>query len=408
MRRRFVITIALAAILTAPSGALAYSPGTARGGIVAGPDGNIWAGIPTGALYKVTTSGQITPANSGGMISGELASGPNGDIWASVVGFGAGPPGIAEISPLGPAFVFAPYQVAGLTVGPDGNIWFTSGLAGTASEVVEVSRIASDGQVTSYPIPVSLVPGLDAQHLNEVAPLEIASGDGALWMLTYNGLIRMTTDGQMTFLPIPNTGGEESGLTYGPDGNLWATYGEYLSGLAVRRITRSGQVTAIPLPPGRASGEEGGGITGGPDGNIWVANGSRILRITPAGGVTECPTGLPASSPAEGITTGPDGNLWFRSLYAIGRITTSCAVTNFPLPGNTGKPPVYLYCVVPTLKGESVPEVRRQLARAHCQLGHVSRSARHTARKSVVLRQKPAAKTVRPQGTRVSVVLSGR
>lgn len=60
----------------------------------------------------------------------------------------------------------------------------------------------------------------------------------------------------------------------------------------------------------------------GPDGNVWVAMGTKVARVTPAGGVTEFD---PADiTGANGIVTGPDGNLW---------ITQSGGVAKFA-PGN--------------------------------------------------------------------------
>src|SRR5262249_9229459 len=75
------------------------------------------------------------------------------------------------------------------------------------------------------------------------------------------------------------------------------------------------------------------GITAGPDGNLWFteAAGNRIGRITPAGVITEVPVLTPASQPV-GIPVGPDGNLGFTEFAAnkIGRIPPSGVMTEFP------------------------------------------------------------------------------
>ena len=58
-----------------------------------------------------------------------------------------------------------------------------------------------------------------------------------------------------------------SGITVGPDGNIWFT--EFLNG-TVGRITPSGIMTEFPLPSFRAVS----GIAAGPDGNLWLTEQS--------------------------------------------------------------------------------------------------------------------------------------
>jgi streptogramin lyase len=157
------------------------------------------------------------------------------------------------------------------------------------------------------------------------------------------------------------------------------------------------------------SGDQAVGIISGPDGAIWLADGSRILRATTAGVVTEFPTGLPSTDQAEAITAGPDGNLWFTAGLVIGRITPSGSVTVFPLPGFAQSPPSVarpaLKCVVPSLKRKTLAQAKKLLIRAHCRLGAVARPRRRGRRKLTVMRQKPSAKTLLPLGGRVSLIL---
>ena len=71
-------------------------------------------------------------------------------------------------------------------------------------------------------------------------------------------------------------------------------------------------ITEFPTP----SGNGATGITAGPDGNVWFTENyatypQNIDQIDPTTGViTEYPALLPAVNPCA-ITTGPDGNLWF-------------------------------------------------------------------------------------------------
>ena len=88
----------------------------------------------------------------------------------------------------------------------------------------------------------------------------------------------------------------------------------------MRRAILAVLLVALPAAPSAAAsnkfqaGISGGsqplGIVAGPDGNLWFTefDGGRLGRITPAGVVTEYPTG---AQQLTGITAGPDGALWF-------------------------------------------------------------------------------------------------
>jgi streptogramin lyase len=117
--------------------------------------------------------------------------------------------------------------------------------------------------------------------------------------------------GEYSILPAQTISGIDSGLTAGPNGDIWFT--DRVNDKIVR-ITRSGNVTLYNLPP---FGQLTGSITAGPDGNIWAtkAFSGRILRITPEGVVTEFSVGM--DNPGR-IATGPDGNLWFTASNLIG------------------------------------------------------------------------------------------
>ncbi len=127
--------------------------------------------------------------------------------------------------------------------------------------------------------------------------------------------------------PITTASGP-TGITAGPDGNLWFTEN---TANRIGRITPAGVVTDFNLTAG--SGPKS--ITAGPDGNLWFTefNGSRIGRITTDGVVSEFSAGITPGCEPEAITAGPDGNLWFTeaspTLSGIGRITTTGAVTEF-------------------------------------------------------------------------------
>ena len=71
-------------------------------------------------------------------------------------------------------------------------------------------------------------------------------------------------------------------------------------------MTPTGQVHEFPLPDKESNVT---GITAGPDGNLWFTDLSTLGRITPSGTISEC------APPADmafflDITRGQDGHLW--------------------------------------------------------------------------------------------------
>jgi streptogramin lyase len=174
-------------------------------------------------------------------------------------------------------------------------------------------------------------------------PSGITAGpDGNVWFTVtdsqhFNGSIgRITPGGVLT--QFPQLYPAPSFIVTGPDGNLWFTQDDGCdNGVAgFGRITPDGVVTEFSQPNCRSLGD----ITVRSDGNLWFTwNSLRspfpagISRMRPAGVVTEFP--LPGRS--GGIAAGPDGAIWFTEgeLDRIGRITTTGAVSEFALPAGS-------------------------------------------------------------------------
>ena len=161
--------------------------------------------------------------------------------------------------------------------------------------------------------------------------------DGNLWFTEYNSnqIGRLTPSGIITEFTIPTANSGPAGITAGPDGNLWFT--ESLSG-QIGQITPSGVITEFPIDI-RGSMPEG--ITSGPDGNLWFTDysfNSQIGRITPGGQITEFR--LAQDSGPLSITTGSNGNLWFTQEVSnqIGEITPTGTVTEFAVPTLNSQP----------------------------------------------------------------------
>jgi virginiamycin B lyase len=133
-----------------------------------------------------------------------------------------------------------------------------------------------------------------------------------------------------------------TGLTVGPDDNLWFTE----SGVnAVGEMSTDGNLTDhhVPVPPGAAEGAFNGhylaDITTGPDGNLWASSfdGQTVRKIDPATGDVET---FPVSGvQASQITAGPEGDdsVWLLGSAALERVAMDGSVTAFPL-GASGDP----------------------------------------------------------------------
>ncbi len=294
-------------------------------GIVTGPDSNLWFAEsasrriarmkPTGELTEFALPAIAPPPGSDPGTPAEAAQpegmtvGPDGALW-----FTTADDEIGRITTTGTITKFPVANLtqsnSSITSGPDGNLWFT-GVAGN------VSRITPAGVVTEFPVPSS---GTSASSVN--LDTIVTGPDGALWFTGLPGQMgRITTSGTMTEFPTspaipPPSGGTQSttitaaGLTNGPDGALWFTGvpGE------VGRMTTAGSVTEFPVPD---QGHTAATIVAGPDGNLWfttngsLVDGSALMgRITPAGTATTF--SVPGNNETlAGLTPGPDGNLWF-------------------------------------------------------------------------------------------------
>lgn len=215
-----------------------------------------------------------------------------------------------------------------ITVGSDNNLWFVE--MGTN----RVGRMTTTGEVEEFTIP-------DAAALGRV----IAPGpDGKIWVLGsgLDGRVHVwaVDDSGLSIEIAPlgdNTGFLPTGITTGPDGNVWIS-----KLFAIARVSPAGQVTEFPI----ASGAFATSITAGPDAHLWyvtsigpfVARRQGLSRITTDGVIEDVlyvgnhqGTSAPSS-----IITSPDGSLWFadNGYSEIARVTVNpVARIVFPFVG---------------------------------------------------------------------------
>lgn len=253
-------------------------------------------------------------------------------------------------------------QPTGITVGPDGALWFTE------ENGHKIARITTDGQITEFPIS------------NPSAPGEITAGppgDRSVWFTEFGAnppkVGRIPVDGgppQEFALPDGFYGPD--GITAGPDGAIWFTLN---SAGRIGRITLDGSLIQSFGAENGMTGWRPGDITPGPDGRLWFteSEAGKVGAIRPGDPPVIEEYDLPGSDPSgiaasggsiwftmhsldlvgristlgqspdrfgptgrgpSGIALGPDGALWFAETEAnkIGRMTTTGRVTEFQLP----------------------------------------------------------------------------
>ena len=249
-----------------------------------------------------------------------ITRGPDGNLWYTEANPAAG--GIGRITPSGAIEQFtngltSGSSPTGIAAGSDGALWFTE------SDSDKIGRITTSGTITEFNVPTA-----------NSFPDQITAGpDDALWFTEHDGnkIGRITTAGSFTEYAIPSANAQPLGITVGPDGALWFVEN---GANKIGRIDTGGAITEYSTGITPNSGPTG--ITTGPDGALWFTehNVDKIGRVTPSGVITEFSSGMVSGGPA-GITAGPDGNLWYteQDNGQIGRITTAGVVTEFTDPG---------------------------------------------------------------------------
>ena len=247
--------------------------------ITKGPDGNVWfadSGTAAGKsrVGRVTPTGVITEYSIGLSALYDIATGPDGNLWVAGIG------GIGRITPDGAVSVFSdPGAITGITAGPDGNLWFTgiepyNGRGWQESGYDVVGSITPFGGVTYFHS------GLG----DNCMPMAITAGpDGNLWFTQglasvwthAGGIGRVTPSGVITTF-YTGSYSNPMHITEGPDGNLWFT--ESNAG-SIGKITTKGVVTEYPDPDLAYISPYG--ITTGPDNRVWFTayNVGRIAHF---------------------------------------------------------------------------------------------------------------------------------
>jgi len=216
----------------------------------------------------------------------------------------------------------------GITVGPDGTIWFTEIInSGTTSTNSRIGRLTPSRAISEFPV---IIPH---ETSFTTGPL-VVGPDGNLWFAVESvgpdesalgKMGRMTPQGTLMIFPlgkfiIPFD------LTIGPDHNLWFT-----ANTSIGYMTMNGHLRTF-VPPGNQSTQIAlGGITVGTDGALWFATlNATVGRIATDGTFTFYP--FPADTLFDngkssltlnyqrGITSSSDGTFWLTDVKQIGHI----------------------------------------------------------------------------------------
>ena len=186
-------------------------------------------------------------------------------------------------------------RLTGSPRAPRGRLWFTEN--GTTPYIGKVAYQRNSAS-RSMPLPA----GTNPEGIT-VGP------DGNIWFVGYGTSVvgKITPGGSITTYSL-SAGSRPVRITTGSDGNLWVTESV---GDRIARITPGGAITEFAVPTASALPW---GITAGPDGNLWFTeNGSgKIGRITTSGVITEYSLGSCCGQrPFDIVADDSDGNLWF-------------------------------------------------------------------------------------------------
>ena len=290
-------------------------------------EGNLWF-LEKGRVGRVTPDGVISefavpPSEATTTTFVAPTIGPDGSFWfveARLFGADHGA-SIDRVTADGKVSRFPAVLDAGLTsvltLGPDGNLYFTGG---------QLAKINPEGVVTRLTLPDDgqpFSPTIDNEG-NLVVPYNTLTRG--------TGLARVDAEGNVKDTPLTGV----KSVTLGGDGELWFSRSTSAGRTGFGHLAPDGTVTELKTTvPGSI-------VSAGVlsfDGNIWFAEqslagqGPALVRVAPDGTVTEFPVtqavgnNSVAGPDLEGLTNGPDGNLWY-----VNNVTGSVGRANLDLP----------------------------------------------------------------------------
>lgn len=248
-----------------------------------------------------------------------LAVGPAGEVWLAVLNYGNGPSGAMEVRPSA-----APRQYSRIesfnrvAVDRNGIAWFTVG-AGASGQQPKLVRVDRQRRMHDYPLP-------EEGNFEGIA----IGSDGAPWFVdaAAGDIGRIAPSGNITYYGPAS--GDPSEIAMATDGSLWFT--EPTSD-KVGRVTADGALSEFVLP---TAASHPTGIAAGSGDGMWFCESAadKIAHITSKGQVSEVRVPTADAWPL-GIAAARDGDLWFTELTSgkVGRLVPGGRIVEFASPG---------------------------------------------------------------------------
>lgn len=305
------------------------TPGVPIPGIVtAGSEGDMWITDGT-TVGRLTTGGEITTFSTSKAPVGDMVAGSDGNIWFGEVDSSSTV--VGRLTPLGELTEFnelATFKAHRLTLGPEGDVWYTAGLPGFIGSGKEggpsaIGRITPSGLVTEFRV------GLASKAILEQI---VAGPDGNLWFVNQAepgfAIGRITPTGEIKEFPIAGKPWlKPSGIAAGVNGNV------YFGASGENPITTEEESLIEEMTPAgetkqaaRLNNSDALELATGPEGSIWFTaphaeplEPNVIGRLTPAGVLEEDVASFGTETEADPITPGPDGSMWFVTVNKTGR-----------------------------------------------------------------------------------------
>jgi virginiamycin B lyase len=268
---------------------------------------------------------------------GNLTVGGDGNVWFT----SELSPAVGYVTPAGVAQAFNTSAVShsgpsGLTRGPDNNMWFVEFWSN------KFGKITPTGQITQFAFrqnhgPESIALGPDHRFwvttfdgtVGRVTPHgkvtwfhpvnggsnKIVPFHGSLFLKESNAIGRIATSGKLTRTFKMPHHGTLEDLTIGPDHRLWFTEHTGWGIDFLGSMTASGHMREYAIPVGHSNL---GQLTAAADGNLYIREADYLLGVNPQGTVfANQYLGFIAGEGS--VVQGSDGNVWYAE-GVLGRI----------------------------------------------------------------------------------------
>ena len=339
-------------------------------GLIVGNDGLIYGMTSAGGTngfgtaFRMTTSGTVTNfvlldgVNGRSPLAGLVLAGDGNFYGTSQSGGTFGLGSIFRISPGGVVTLLVSFDAstigafpdAGLTLGPDGNLYGVTSFFDNANQGTIFKMTTSGNLTTLHPFQATEGSGRQARlTLGPDRNLYGTTSDGGTSNL--GTIFKITTNGVFTTLVSFNGANgavPTAELTSGPGGQLFGTtqQGGSANVGTVFKVTTNGVLTTLATFTSAANGMPQSGLLLASNGNFYGCSQGTVFKMTPAGALTTLVSLYPldGEGPSGGLILGADGNFYgttfdggTNNAGTIFRMTADGALTSlFSFNGTNG------------------------------------------------------------------------